>query len=158
MLSRRSAGVILFVSFLMLSGVAAADEGDLFRGAGEGLTGTNFDLTLSESQRPAAGEMADSIHFSGGFSEPAIWTLAILAHGTQGYIMTAVVTGTVGSGFTGVNIQSTTATPMGYFSSPSVLASNPAPTSFVAEPSAASFLITGSFFVVGILRRRVFAC
>ena len=160
MLSRRSAGPILFVSFLMLSGLAVADEGDMWKGTAEGLTGTNFDLTLSESEspRPAADEMADSILFSGAFSEPAIWTLAILARGTQGYVLTAVVTGTGESGFTGVNIQSSTATPSGYFSSSIVPASNPAPTSFVAEASTASFLIAGTFFGAGMLRRRAFAC
>ena len=158
MLSRRSAGAILFVSFLMLSGLAVADEGDMWKGTAEGLTGTNFDLTLSESPRPAADEMADSILFSGEFSEPAIWTLAILARGTQGYVLTAVETGTGESGFTGVNIQSSTATPSGYFSSSIVPASNPAPTSFVAEPSTASFLIAGTFFGAGIMRRRAFAC
>ena len=157
MLSRRSAGAILFVSFLMLSGLAAADSGDMWTAAGQGLTGRNFDLALSESSRPAAGEIADSILFSGAFPEPAIWTWAILAHGTQGYVLTAVVTGTGGSGFTGVNIQSTTVTPTGYFSSPIVLASNPVSTSFVAEPSTASFLIAGTFVVGGILQRRAFA-
>ena len=72
MLSRRSAGAILFVSFLMLSGLAVADEGAMWRGTAEGLTGTNFDLTLSESEspRPAAGEMADSILFSGHSLSP----------------------------------------------------------------------------------------
>ncbi|MGB8064658.1 MAG: hypothetical protein WCF26_22420 [Candidatus Sulfotelmatobacter sp.] len=159
MLSRRSAGAVLVVSFLMLSGLAAADEGDLFRGTGEGLTATNFDLTLSASS-PILFEsrLTDGILFSGAFSQPAIWTLAILAHGTHGYVLTAVVTGTGASGFTGVDIQSTTATPTGYFSGPMVLASNPVPTSFVAEPSTASFLITGILFAAGMLRRRVFAC
>ena len=155
MLSCRSAGAVLFVSFLMLSGLAAADEGDMWTGTAERLTGTNFDLTLSESSRPAAGAMADSIRFSGTFSQPGIWTLAILAHGTQGYILTAVVSGAGGSGFTGVNFQSTTATPTGYFSSPIVLASNPVPTAFVAEPSTSSFLITGICFTGGMLRRRL---
>src|ERR1700751_3129001 len=103
MLSRRSAGAVLFVSFLMLSGVAAANKGDMWRGTGEGLSGTNFDLTLSESPRPATVETADSTLFSGSFSQPAIWTLTILAHGTQGYILTAVLSGSGGSGFTGVN-------------------------------------------------------
>ncbi len=159
MLSRRSAGAVLFVSFLMLSSLAAADEGDLFRGTGEELTATNFDLTLSASS-PIVFEsrLTDGVLFSGAFSQPAVSTLDILAHGTHGYILTAVVTGAGVSGFTGVNIQSTTATPTGYFRGPSVLASNPVPTSFVAEPSTASFLITGIFFAAGMLRRRAFAC
>ncbi len=158
MLSRRSAGAVLFVSFLMLSGLAVADEGDLFRGTGEELTATNFDLNLSASS-PIGFEskLTDGILFSGAFSHPAIWTLAILAHDTNGYILTAVVTGTGDSGFTGVDIQSTTATRTGYFSGPIVLASNPVPTSFVAEPSTASFLIAG-IFMAGMLRRRVLAC
>jgi hypothetical protein len=153
MLSRKSAGVVLFVSFLMLSGLAVADDGDMWRGTTEALTGTNFDLTLSESPRPAIVDTADSILFSGAFSQPGIWTLSIRAHGTQAYILTAIVTGTGESGFTGVDIQSSTATPAGYFS-PIVLASNPVPTSFVPEPSTASFLTTGICFAAGTLRRR----
>jgi len=159
MLSRKSAGAVLLVSFLMLSGLAAADEGDLLKGTEEGLTATKFDLTLSASS-PIGFEsrLTDGISFSGAFSQPAIWTLAILAHGTHGYVLTAVVTGTGASGFTGVDIQSTTATRTGYFSGPFVLASNPVPTSFVAEPSAASFLIAGVLAMLGRLRRRAFAC
>ena len=152
MLSRRSVGAVLFVSFLMLSGLAAADEGDFFMGTGEELTATNFDLIFSASS-PIVFEsrLTDGILLSDVFSQPAIWTLDILAHGTRGYILTAVVTSTGMSGFTGVDIQSTTATPTGYFSSPIVLAGNSVPTSFVAEPSTASFLITGIFVMLGTL-------
>ena len=159
MLCRRSAGAVLFVSFLMLSGLAAADEGELFKAAGEGLTAASFDLALSVSA-PGAFENRrnDGIPFSGSFSQPASWTLAVLARGTREYLLTAVQTGTGASGFAGVALRSGTATRAGYFGSPIVLTSNPVPTSFVPEPSAASFLITGVFFAFGIRQRRVLAC
>ncbi len=156
MLCRRSAGAVLFVSFLMLSGLAVADEGELLKGTGEGLTATSFDLPLSASA-PGGFEsgLNDGIRFSGSFSQPTAWTLAVLARGTREYLLTAVGTGTGAAGFTGVALRSSTATRAGYFGSPIVLASNSVPTSFVPEPSTASFLITGIFFALGVLRRRV---
>jgi len=156
MLSRKSAGTVLFLIFVMLCGVAAADEGGGVKAGEERLAGTNFESTLSPSSTIGCESgLTDGIHFSGAWSQPRIWTLSILAHGMEGYILTAVVTGTGRSGFMGLSLQSTIATPEGYFGAPMVLASNPVPTSYVSEPASSAFMITGISFTGGMLRRRI---
>lgn len=154
MLSRKSAGAVLFLTFLLLCGLAAAEERGEFTGREEVLAGTNFDLTLfPASTIGRESGWIDGIG-SGAWSETGTWTLSTLPHGMEAYVLTAVVTGAAGSGFTGVSLESTTATPEGYFGSPVVLASNSEHTSFVAEPQTASFMIIGMFFTAGLLRRR----
>lgn len=156
MLSRKTAGT-LSIAFLMLSGLASADEGDLLRINNEGLAPGNYVVLLSA---PVGWENAPTYgtFVSGSVSQPGTWTLSIFAQGMEGYVLNAVVTGTGGSGFTGVSLQSTTATPAGYFGPPIVLASTSEPTSYVAEPSTANFMFTGIFFAFGMVRRRVLSC
>ena len=157
MLSRRSAGV-LFLSVLMLSSLAAAVESDVYTSADKGLAATNFALTFSGSLPGVLqSRVMDGMSDSNLFSHPRAWILPIPAHGMEGYVLTAVITETGRSGFTGVSLQSTTATREGYFGGPIVLASNPEPTSFVAEPSTANLTFTGIFFAVGMVRRRILA-
>lgn len=157
MLSRKHA-VVLFLSFLMLSGLGAAVESNAFTGRDEGLAAANFDPILPGAL-PLAFEsgLSDGITFSNSFSQPGTWTLSILVDGMEGYVLTAVMTATGSSGFRGVSLQSTIATREGYFGGPIMLASNPLPTSFVAEPSTANLMFTGIFFAVGMARRRVLA-
>lgn len=154
MLSRKSAGV-LFISLLMLSSLAAADQSDAFVAREEGLTATNFDLTLAATPIGFESRLTSRVPLSDSWSQPGVWTLLILAHEIEGYVLTAVVTGTGKSGFRGVALQSTIATREGYFGAPIVLSSNPVPTSFVAEPATANFLITGILFVGEVARRQV---
>ena len=157
MLARKPAAV-LFLSFLMLSGLAAAVESDAFTGMYEGLGATNFNLTLPGSLPNAfESEIAGGITFSNSFSQPGTWTLSILVEGMEGYVLTAVMTETGDSGFRGVSLQSTIATQEGYFGGPILLASNPVPTSFVAEPSTANLMFTGILLAVGMVQRRVVA-
>lgn len=151
MLSRKSAGAVLFLTFLMLSGVAAADGCGGFTRSEEPLAGTNFDLTLSPSSPIGCGCRTGT---SGAWSQPGSWTLPILAQGMEGYVLTAVMNGTGSSGFTGVALQSTIATEAGYFGDPIPLAGNTVPTSLVSEPSTAAFLLTGVFFTGGVLRHQ----
>ncbi|HEX8711108.1 MAG TPA: hypothetical protein VF730_04485 [Terracidiphilus sp.] len=156
MLSRKSAGAALFLTFLMLCGLAAAEEDREFTGREGVLAAANFDLTLSAaSSIGREGGWSDRIGPSSAWSQTGTWTLSTLPHGMGGYVLTVVVTGTGESGFTGVSLQSTTATQEGYFGSPVVLASNSPHTSFVAEPQTASFMIIGIFFAGGLLRQRV---
>jgi hypothetical protein len=155
MLFCKSAGAVLFLTFLMLCGVAAAEVGG-FRDSEDGLAGANFDLTLSPSSTIGyESVLTDGIDLSCAWSQPRTWTLSILAHGMEGYVLTAVVTGTGRSGFTGLSLQSTIATPEGYFGAPIALASNPVPTSYVSEPASSGFMITGIFFTGGMLRHRI---
>lgn len=49
MLSRKSAGAVLFLTFLLLSGASAADSGGEFSRREAPLAGTNSDLVLSPS-------------------------------------------------------------------------------------------------------------
>jgi hypothetical protein len=157
MLARKPAAV-LFLSFLMLSGLAAAVKSDPFIGREQGLPATNLDLTLPGSLPTAfESEITGGITFSNSFSQPGTWTLSILVEGMEGYVLTAVVTETGNSGFRGVSLQSTTATQEGYFGGPIMLASNPVPTSFVAEPSTANLMFTGLLLAVGMAHRRVVA-
>lgn len=155
MVSRRFAGTVLFVAFLMLSSLAVAEEGDELAGREVGLAATNFALSLSGSSCIGFESEPTGGIPSGSSSQGGTWALFILARGMKGYVLTAVVNGTGNSGFTGVSLQSTTATAEGYFGAPIVLASNPVPTSFVTEPSTAKFMFTGIFFAVGMVRRRV---
>ena len=157
MLSRKR-GAALFLSLLMLSSLAAAAESEAFTGTEKGLAATNFDLALPGSS-PVAFEsgLTDGITFSNSSSQPGTWTLSILIDGMRGYVLTAVMTEKGGLGFAGVSLQSTTATREGYFGGPITLASNPEPTSHVAEPSTASFMLTGIFFAAGMVRRRFLA-
>lgn len=156
MLSRKSAGAVLFLTFLMLCGLAVAEEDGEFKGRDEVLAAANFDLTLSPASTIGRESgWSDGIGPSGAWSRSGTWTLSTLPHGMGGYVLTVVVTGTGESGFTGVSLQSTTATQEGYFGSPVVLASNSPHTSFVGEPQTASFMIIGIFFTGGLLRQRV---
>lgn len=157
MLSRRSAGV-LFLSILMLSSLAAAVESDVFASPHEGFAATDSALTLSGGV-PSAFEsrVTDGVPDSNSFSQLRTWILPIPAHGMEGYVLTAVITETGRSGFTRVSLQSTTATREGYFGGPMVLASNPEPTSYVAEPSTANLTFTGILLAVEMVRRRVLA-
>ena len=138
----------------MLSGLAAADRGDGLTARAVGLSARNSDLTLSASSPIGFERGLSGVITLDSWSQPGAWTLSILSHGMEGYVLTAVVTGAGGSGFTGVSLQSTTATREGYFGAPAVLASNPVPTSFVAEPATANFMFTGIFFAVGMVCRR----
>ena len=151
MLSRKSAGAVLFLAFLLLSGVSAADGGGEFSRSEAPLAGTNFDLSLSPSSPIGCGWRTGP---SGTWSQPS-WTLSMLAHGMEDYALTAVLTATGGSGFPGVALPSTTATAEGYFGDPIQLASNTVPTSFVPEPSTAAFLITGMLLTGAMLRQRI---
>jgi len=154
MLSRKSAGAVLFLTFLMLSGVAAADESGGFTRGEEALAGANFDLTLSPSSAISCGCRTG---ISEAWSQPGSWTLPILAHGMEGYVLTAVMNGTGSSGFTGVALQSTIASEKGYFGDPMALASNTVPTSFVPEPSTAAYLIVGMLLTGEMMHRRAVA-
>lgn len=157
MLSRKPA-TVLFLSFLMLlmlAGLAAAVESDAFTGRGRGLAATNLDLTWPGSlPHTFESEISDGITFSNSYSQPGTWTLFIPVDGMEGYVLTAVVTETGSSGFRGVSLPSTTATREGYFGGPIMLASNPVPTSFVAEPSAANLMFTGILLAVGMVHRK----
>ena len=155
MLSRKSAGAVLFLTFLMLCGLAAAEEVGEFTGREDVLAAPNFDLSLSPASTIGRESgWRDGVGPSGAWSETGTWTLSTLSHGMGSYVLTVVVTGTGESGFTAVSLQSTTAAQEGYFGSPVVLASGSPSTSFVGEPQTASFMIIGIFFTGGLLRRQ----
>ena len=64
------------------------------------------------------GGLPNGVIFSGSFSGPVTWTLATLANGTHNYMLTGVVTGTMGGmSVNAVTVQLTINTGLGYFKS-----------------------------------------
>jgi hypothetical protein len=61
--------------------------------------------------------IANGVLFTGTFSQPVSWSLVTLPDGTHNYVLTGVVSGTLGNGFqtNGVTVQLTVNTGKGFF-------------------------------------------
>lgn len=139
MLSRKSAGTILFLTFLMLCGVAGAHQDGGLRGGEEGLAGTNFNLALSPASPICCG-LTNGV--SNSWSQAPTLPLSILAHGMGVYALHAIVIGTGTAGFTEATLPSTTTDEEDF--------GNPVSPSLVPEPSTSVFLITGLLLTAGM--------
>jgi len=102
--------------------------------------------------------LPNGVLFSGTFSGPVTWTLITLANGTHSYTLTGVVTGTMGgSNVTGVSVQLTINTGMGFFNGSVSMAGGDTTVGSVPEPSTLALFGTGMLGLGGAIRRKVLA-
>jgi hypothetical protein len=95
--------------------------------------------------------------YSGSFSGPVQWTLTTLANGTHNYILTGVITGTLGKSTPaqGATVQLTINTGKGWFNGKVKGSSGDTNISSVTpEPGTLLLFGTGLLSVAGVLRRR----
>lgn len=94
--------------------------------------------------------------FSGTFSGPVSWQLVTLANGTHNYILTGVLTGTTGTGFStnGVTVQLTINTGKSFFNGSTQISSGDT-NIVVPEPGTLSLLGTGLIGLAGAVRRKL---
>jgi len=100
--------------------------------------------------------IANGVLFSGSFSGPVTWTLTTLANGTHSYILTGVVSGTMGgANVDGVTVQLTINTGRGYFNGSTLISGGD--TTFVSsvpEPTTLALFGTGALGLAATLRRK----
>jgi len=102
--------------------------------------------------------LPNGVLFSGTFSGPVTWTLITLANGTHSYTLTGVVTGTMGgANVTGVSVQLTINTGMGFFNGSVTMAGGDTTVGSVPEPSTLALFGTGMLGLGGAIRRKVLA-
>jgi hypothetical protein len=101
--------------------------------------------------------ITDGVLFSGSFTGPVTWTLTTLANGTHNYILTAVVTGTMGStSVSGVTVQLSINTGKGYFDGSTLISGGDTTmTSSVPEPSTLALVTIGAISMFGKIRQRL---
>ena len=100
--------------------------------------------------------LPNGVVFSGWFSGPVTWTLVNLANGTHSYTLTGVVTGTMeGKTVTGVAVQLTVNTGVGYFNGSVNISGGDTAVGSVPEPSSLGLFGTGAIGLAGLLRRRM---
>jgi hypothetical protein len=100
--------------------------------------------------------IANGVLFTGTFSQPVSWSLVTLPDGTHNYVLTGVVSGTLGNGFqtNGVTVQLTVNTGKGFFNQSVNLGSGDTNV-VVPEPGTLSLLGTGLLGMAGVLRRKL---
>src|SRR5215467_4897340 len=94
--------------------------------------------------------------FTGSFSGPVSWQLVTLANGTHNYVMTGVLVGATGTGFStnGVTVQLTINTGKGFFNGSTTISSGD--TNIVTpEPGTLTLLGTGLISLAGAVRRKM---
>ena len=98
----------------------------------------------------------NGVLFSGTFSGPVTWQLVTLANGTHNYILTGVLSGTTGAGFStnGVTDQLTINTGKGFFNGSTTISSGDT-NIVVPEPGTLSLLGTGLISLAGVVRRKL---
>jgi hypothetical protein len=93
--------------------------------------------------------------FTGTFSGPVSWQLVTLANGTHNYIMTGILSGTVGTFSTnGVTVQLTINTGKGFFNGSTQISSGDT-NIVVPEPGTLTLLGTGLMSLAGVARRKL---
>jgi hypothetical protein len=94
--------------------------------------------------------------FTGTFSGPVTWQLVTLANGTHNYILTGILTGTTGTGFStnGVTVQLTINTGKGFFNGSTTISSGDT-NIVVPEPGTLTLLGTGLISLAGAVRRKL---
>jgi hypothetical protein len=96
----------------------------------------------------------NGVIFTGTFSQPVTWTLFTLPDGTHNYVLTGVVSGTLGTFATnGVTVQLTINTGKGFFNGSTQISSGDT-NIVVPEPGTLSLLGTGLLGVAGAIRRK----
>jgi len=97
----------------------------------------------------------NGVLFSGSFSGPTTWTLVTLSNGTHSYTLTGVVTGTMnGATVTGVAVQLTINTGVGFFNGSVTLAGGDTTFASVPEPSTLALFGAGMIGLGGAVRRK----
>ena len=101
--------------------------------------------------------VTSGVLFSGTFSGPVTWTLTTLANGTHNYMLTGVVTGTMGgASVNGVTVQLTINTGKGYFNGSTMIAGgNTDVQTSIPEPSTLALLGTGAISLAGSFRKKL---
>ena len=104
----------------------------------------------------ATGGLPNGVIFSGSFSGPVTWTLATLANGTHNYMLTGVVTGTMGGmSVNAVTVQLTINTGLGYFNgSTTISGGDTSISTSVPEPSTLALLGAGILGIGTTLRKK----
>lgn len=103
------------------------------------------------------GGIPDGVLFSESFTSPVTWTLTALANGTHNYILTAIVTGTMGStSASGVTVRLSINSGKGYFDGSTLISSGDTTiTSSVPEPSTLALVTIGVLGMFGKIRERL---
>jgi len=121
------------------------------QGGGTFAAGGSFTITGN-----GTNGVPNGVIFSGSFSSPASWTLVTLPDGTHNYVLTGVVSGTLGGGFStnGVTVQLTVNTGKGFFNGSTGLSSGDT-NIVVPEPGTLTLLGTGLMGLAGAVRRKL---
>ena len=105
-----------------------------------------------------ANGIPTGVLFSGSFSGTSTWVLVTLANGTHNYILTGVLSGTMGGqAVDGVTVQLTINTGKGYFDGSTTISGGDTLVSAVPEPSTYALFGIGTLAVAGVVRRKALA-